>query len=100
MSAVLSNDSTWMNNPNIRLALAVLISGLPVLIGDLAISKVSLLTAAVMLANMLVAAKAFMSDPNQAANPVEDPLPVTIIPDPSADPQPVVETKPLHGKKP
>jgi hypothetical protein len=59
------NSSAWMNNPNVRLGLAVFIAATPAIIADLSRGTVSWLTAFVVFTNMLTTAKAFMSDPNQ-----------------------------------
>ena len=59
------NNAAWMSNANVHLAMVVMASALPVLIADLSTDKLSWLTCWVMLANILVAAKAFMTDPQQ-----------------------------------
>jgi hypothetical protein len=68
-------SAAWMTNPNVRLLLFVLSAAMPEIIGDLSADKVSWLTAAVVAANMLVAAKAFMTDPNAS---VKVALPSTV----------------------
>ena len=56
-------DSTWMNNPNVRLFLAVVIAGI---VAAQAVDTMTWKAWLGVIAGMFVTAKAFMSDPNQA----------------------------------
>lgn len=53
----------WMNNTNVRLAIYVSLAMMPNIIADLSAGNVTWATAAVVLFNALIAAKAFMSNP-------------------------------------
>jgi hypothetical protein len=66
------NNSDWMKSPTVRMAMTVLISAMPAIIADLSSGKVSWLTATVVIANMLVTAKAFMSNPDADTKPPSD----------------------------
>lgn len=58
------NSSVWMANPNVRFIITVMVAAMPAIIADLSNDKLSWLTLGIVISNMLIAAKAFMSDPN------------------------------------
>lgn len=63
------NNSAWMRAPVFRMTLIVLLAAMPSITGDLSAGKFSWLTVCVASTSMLIAAKAFISDPNEVAKP-------------------------------
>jgi hypothetical protein len=53
----------WMRSPIVKLVFYVLLAIMPAIVADLAAERVSWLSAALVVSNALVAAKAYISDP-------------------------------------
>lgn len=65
----MTDSSAWMKSANVRLALYVAMNALPIIIADLSGGHVSIVTACVVLLNMLTTAKTFMADPSVVDGP-------------------------------
>src|ERR1035441_2075968 len=59
------NNSAWMQSPNVRMGILVMLAMLPTFVADLSVGKVTWITLCVALMGGLTTLKAFMSDPNQ-----------------------------------
>lgn len=64
-------DSSWMQNPNVKLALAVGIAASTPIIGDLSAGHFGAITFCVALSSALITAKAFMTSPDTPVQAVK-----------------------------